>query len=89
MQAEMQRAQTELESTVFEGHSGGGAVTVVFNGKKQIQSLKIAPDVVDPDDVEMLEDLIVAAINQAFENIDKETESKMGRVTGGMKIPGL
>ncbi|MBN2851408.1 MAG: YbaB/EbfC family nucleoid-associated protein [Clostridia bacterium] len=89
MQAEMQRAQAELESAVFEGNSGGGAVTVVFNGKKQLQRLTITPDVVDPDDVEMLQDLIVAAINQAFEIIDKETESKMGRVTGGMKIPGL
>lgn len=89
MQADMQKAQAELESTIFEGNSGGGAVTVTFTGKKQLSDLKIAKDVVDPDDVEMLQDLVVAAINQAMEKIDKETESKMGRVTGGMNIPGF
>jgi len=89
MQMEMQRTQEELEKTIFEGQSGGGVVSVTFNGKKQLQDLIIAPDAVDPDDVEMLQDLIIAAINQAMEKIDKETESKMGRVTGGLKMPGF
>ncbi len=89
MQQEMQKTQTELENTIFEGQSGGGAISVTFNGKKQLKDIKIVKDVVDPDDVEMLQDLIIAAINQAIENIEKETESKMGRLTGGMKIPGF
>jgi DNA-binding YbaB/EbfC family protein len=89
MQADMQRAQEELESTNFEGQSGGGVVSVVFNGKKQLQDIKIAQDVVDPDDVEMLQDLIVAAINQAIEKIETASDSKMGKLTGGMKMPGF
>lgn len=89
MQMEMQKTQQAIEEQIFEGVAGGGAVKVEFTGKKKIQSLSIEKDVVDPDDVEMLEDLIIAAINQATEKIDNETESKMGKLTGGMKIPGL
>ncbi|MFO7637387.1 MAG: YbaB/EbfC family nucleoid-associated protein [Clostridia bacterium] len=89
MQMEMQKAQEELEASVFEAQSGGGVVKVVFNGKKQMQSITILPEAVDPDDVEMLEDLVIAAVNQAMENIEETTKEKVGRLTGGMKIPGF
>lgn len=89
MQMEMEKAQKELETKVFEGQAGGGAVKIGMNGKKEITAISIEPDVVDPDDVEMLQDLIMAAFNQAVEKVDEETQSKMGGITGGMKIPGM
>jgi nucleoid-associated protein EbfC len=89
MQAEMQKAQEELEVSIFEAQSGGGAVKVSFNGKKQMQSIIIQPEAVDPDDVEMLQDMVLAAVNQAMANIDDQTQEKMGRLTGGMKLPGF
>ena len=89
MQLEMQKAQKELEEKVFEGQSGGGAVKIELNGKKEMKTITIEPDVADPDDIEMLQDLIMAAYNQAVEKVDVETQSKMGGITGGMKIPGM
>ena len=89
MQMEMQKAQKELEEKVFEGQSGGGAVLIELNGKKEMVTVRIEPDVLDPDDVEMLQDLIMAAYNQAAEKVDEETQNKMGGITGGMKIPGM
>ncbi len=89
MQQDMVKAQEELANTVFEASSGGGMVTVEMNGKNQILSLKIDPEVVDPDDVEMLEDLIIAALNEVREKVDKNSESEMSKLTGGMKIPGM
>jgi hypothetical protein len=89
LQKQMEEAQKELESKEFEGSVGGGAVVVKVNGKKEVMSINIKPEVVDPDDVEMLEDLVLSAINQALKNADEETANKMGKITGGMNIPGL
>ena len=89
MQMEMQKAQKELEEKIFEGQAGGGAVRIEMNGNKEMTSIEIEPDVADSEDIEMLQDLILAAYNQAFEKVDEETQSKMGGITGGMKIPGM
>jgi nucleoid-associated protein EbfC len=89
MQADMMKAQEELANKVVEGTAGGGMVTIEMNGKNQVISLKLDPEVVDKDDVEMLEDLIIAALNEAQEKISKTSENEMGKLTGGMKIPGL
>lgn len=88
MQRQMQQAQEELESKTFEG-SAGGVVTAQVNGKKELLNINIKPEAVDPDDVEMLEDLVLAAVNSAMKQADAETESKMGKLTGGMNIPGM
>ena len=89
MQEEMARMQQELEVKEFSVTVGGGAVKAVLNGKKQVQSLEIKPEVVDPDDIEMLQDLIISAINECSRQIDEETNTKMSQATGGMNIPGL
>jgi nucleoid-associated protein EbfC len=86
MQEKMQKEMVDLK---VEGNAGGGMVTVVMNGAKQVQSLKIDPEVVSRDDVEMLQDLIVAAINDAHRKADEEMSQKMGGMMGGLKIPGL
>ncbi len=87
MQKEMMEAQKRLEETVFNGSAGGGMVKVEANGAKQILSVKIDEDVLNKEDKEMLEDTIVAALNDVFKNIDDETQHTMGAFTGGM--PGL
>ena len=79
MQAQMQKAQEELQARTFETTAGGGAVKVVVTGKKEMQSITIDPQVVDPDDVEMLQDLIVAAVNEAMKEVDRVSEEEMGR----------
>ena len=84
-----ERMQKEMSDLKVEGNAGGGMVTVVVNGAKQVQSLKIDPEVVSKDDVEMLQDLIVAAINDAHRKADEEMSQKMGGMMGGLKIPGL
>ena len=89
MQDEAQRVQGELEVTEYSATSGGGAVSATVNGKHDLVALTISPDVVDPDDAEMLADLVMAAINEANRNASKDAEQKMGAVTGGMNIPGL
>ena len=89
MQAQMQKAQEELQARTFETTAGGGAVKVVVTGKKEMQSITIDPQVVDPDDVEMLQDLIVAAVNEAMKEVDRVSEEEMGRITGGVKLPGM
>jgi len=89
MQAKMETVQAELEQDRVEGTAGGGMVKVVANGKQEIVEVKIEPEVVDPDDVEMLEDLIVAAVNQAQQNAQELASEKMASVTGGLNIPGL
>lgn len=77
MQEQMAKAQEELEETEIEGSAGGGMVTVVMNGKKRLMSVSIKPEAADPDDVEMLEDLILAAYNEAFEKADREEKEKL------------
>ncbi|UCD64841.1 MAG: YbaB/EbfC family nucleoid-associated protein [Candidatus Zixiibacteriota bacterium] len=89
MQAKMAQIQAELEETEVEGTAGGGMVKVLINGKMDISSITIDPEVVDPDDVEMLQDLIVAAINQAKEKARQIQSEKMSALTGGINIPGL
>ncbi|HHV37186.1 MAG TPA: YbaB/EbfC family nucleoid-associated protein [Candidatus Cloacimonetes bacterium] len=89
MQQEMMKSQQELEETVFEASSGGGMVTIEMNGSHEIVSVKIDPEVVDPDDVEMLEDLILAAFQEVHKKVSETTGELMGKLTGGMKIPGL
>ncbi|MCK4655482.1 MAG: YbaB/EbfC family nucleoid-associated protein [candidate division Zixibacteria bacterium] len=89
MQAKMEEMQAELEDERIEGTAGGGMVKVVANGKQEIIEVKIEKEVVDPDDVEMLEDLIVAAVNQAQEKAQELAAEKMSGLTGGLKIPGL
>ena len=84
-----ERLQKQMQDLRVEATSGGGMVTVVVNGAKQIQTLKIDPDVVSRDDVEMLQDLIVAAINDAHRKADEEMSRQMGGMMGGLKIPGL
>ena len=89
MQADLMKAQEELAAREVEASAGGGMVKLVINGRHEIVSLKIDPEAVDPDDVEMLEDLIVAAFREAEEKISRNSEDEMGKLTGGMNIPGL
>lgn len=89
MQADMAKVQESLGELTVEASSGGGVVTVVSNGHQQIQSVKINPEAVDPEDVEMLEDLILAAVNEALRKAQELASEEMGKVTGGLNIPGL
>ncbi len=89
MQQEMMKSQEELESRVFEASSGGGMVKVEMNGKYELLSIKLDPEAVDPEDVEMLEDLIVAAMQEVQAKVSEASSDTMGKLTGGMKIPGL
>ena len=89
MQAEMLKMQEELKTRTVETTVGGGALTIVANGKKEIESIKIKPEAIDPDDVEMLQDMIVSGVNEALRKIDEMTEREMGKITGGMKLPGM
>ncbi|MDR1914546.1 MAG: YbaB/EbfC family nucleoid-associated protein [Clostridiales bacterium] len=88
MQKQMEEMQTEMETKTLEITSGGGAVKVVVNGKKQIKELTVSKDVVDPDDVEMLQDLILSAVNEALRQMDELTKNQMSQLTGGMNLPG-
>lgn len=89
MQEEMERVQQETEDEQVEATSGGGAVKVVVNGKKELISIKLDPDAVDPDDVETLEDLIMAAVNEGVKKAEEIMSERMGAITGGLNIPGL
>jgi len=88
MQKKMAVAQEELFETSFEATAGGGMVTVVANGKKEITDVQIKEEVVDPDDVEMLQDLIIAATNDVLKQIDEKTGETMGQFTKGLNLPG-
>ena len=89
MQQEMLRVQTELEAIQVDGSAGGGVVKAVVTGKQELVSIAIDPDAVDPSDVDMLQDLIVAAVNDALRASRELAEEKMAAVTGGMRIPGM
>lgn len=89
MQADMGRVEEELRSLEVEGSAGGGVVKAVVTGKQDIVSITIDPGVVDPDDVDMLQDLVVAAVGDAITNARKIAEDKVSRVTGGLQIPGM
>jgi DNA-binding YbaB/EbfC family protein len=84
-----ERLQQQMAEARVEGNAGGGMVTVVMNGAKQVQSLKIDPEAISKEDVEMLQDLIVAALNDAHRKADEEMQKHMGGMMGGLKIPGL
>ena len=89
MQQKMARLQEESAQQTAEATAGGGAVTALVNGKNQILSLAIKKEAVDPEDVEMLQDLIVAAVNEALAKVHAEMAEQMGKITGGLNIPGL
>ena len=89
MQQEMLRVQTELESMTVDGSAGGGVVQATVTGKQELVSVTIHPSAVDPDDVEMLQDLVVAAVNDALRASRDGAESKMAAVTGGLRLPGM
>lgn len=89
LQDQMVKAQDELKDKKVEGKAGGGVVTVVVNGHKEVKDITIKPEAVDPDDIEMLQDLILTAVNDAMKQVDDMTGQQMGKLTGGMNIPGL
>ena len=89
MQEEIRAKQEELENREYTGTASGEMVTVTMTGKHAITSVKIKPEAVDPDDIEMLEDLIAAAVNSAVAAVDKDSDEEMDRMTGGMNIPGI
>jgi len=87
MQADMVQAQEEMEGREYTASSGGGAVTVTVTGKHEIKSLKIAPEAIDPDDADMLCDMVMAACNEALREADETMSKEMGRFTGGLNLP--
>lgn len=89
LQARLAKAQKELANITLEASSGGGAVTVTINGQQDIQSVKISPEVVDPEDVELLEDLVLAAVREAIAKSQEAANKHLGGLTGGLNIPGL
>jgi hypothetical protein len=89
MQSDMARMQEELKEKTVEATAGGGAIRVVVSGAKEIKEIKINPEVVDPEDTEMLEDLMLACINEALRKAEDMGAKEMGKITGGINIPGL
>lgn len=89
LQQQMAKMQEELEEREYEATAGGGVVTAKVNGKKELVALTIKPEAVDPDDVEMLQDMVVAAVNEALRMAEEATEQEMGKLTGGLGMPGL
>jgi DNA-binding YbaB/EbfC family protein len=89
MQSRLAKAQEELNSLTAEGSAGGGAVKITVTGNLQVQSLKISPEVIDPEDVEMLEDLVTAALNEALQNAQALQAQHMAGLTAGLNLPGM
>lgn len=89
MQEEMERVQAEVEEGEYSASSGGGAVEVVCNGRHELKSVKIDPEVVDPEEIDMLEDLILAAANEALRGASEKMEQEMAKVSGGLNMPGM
>ena len=89
LQQQMTKMQEELEAREYEASAGGGMVSVKVSGKKEIINLEIKPEAVDPDDVEMLQDMVMAAVNEALRIATETTEREMSKITGGMSMPGL
>jgi DNA-binding YbaB/EbfC family protein len=89
LQAQLLKAQEDLANLTVEASSGGGAVTVTMNGQQKVQSVKISPELVDPEDVEMLEDMVLTAVNEAQVKAQELAAKQLGGLTGGLKIPGL
>lgn len=89
MQEDMQAKQLELDEREFTTTAGGGVIEVTITGKKQLKNLVIKPEIVDPEDIEMLQDLVVAAVNEAIRVVEETTTKEMETITGGLNIPGL
>ncbi len=89
LQQAQEKMQAEIAALVIEATAGGGMVKVEVDGQKQLRSLKIDPEVVNKDDVEMLQDLVLAAVNEAGRKVDEAIQEKVGGLTGGMKLPGM
>lgn len=89
LQKNMEETKKQLEKMEIESTSGGGVVSVRMNGKKEIVDLKLRPEVVDPNDIEMLQDLIISCINDVYKKIDDETNKEMSKLTGGFNMPGF
>lgn len=89
MQEEVARVQAECEAGEYTASSGGGAVEVTVSGAHEVKAIRLKPEVVDPEDVEMLEDILIAAVNEAMRKADATLEAEMGKVTGGLNLPGM
>ena len=89
MQEDMAQKQAELEAREYDISAGGGVVNVKINGKKEILSIKLSEEIVDPDDIETLEDLIVAGVNEAIKKVETDSADEMAKITGNMNIPGM
>ena len=89
MQEQMTQLQEELDSREYEINAGGGAVTMKINGKKEILSISMKPEIVDPDDIETLSDVLIAAVNEAIRKVEEVNSTEMSKVTGNVSIPGL
>ena len=89
MQEDMATLQADLEAREYDVSAGGGMVTVKINGKREILNIVIQPDIVDPDDIETLSDVITAAVNEAIKKVDSTSESEMAKITGGINMPGM
>lgn len=89
MQDQITALQEDIEQRSFSATAGGGAVSVTVTGKKTLQSIELKPEVVDANDIEMLQDLIISAVNEAINNVEETTESEMSKITGGVALPGL
>ena len=89
LQEDMQNLQAELEEKEYEISSGGGVCKVLINGKKEIRSIELDPVIVDPDDIETLQDIIVAGVNEAIKRVEEDSGNQMQKLTGGLSIPGL
>ena len=89
MQEQFAATQAELEAREFKVTSGGGMVEVTMNGKKEITALAIKPGIVDPDDIEMLQDVIMAAVNEASKQVEETSNAELGKITGGLNLPGM
>ena len=89
LQQQMAKMQEEIEAREFEATAGGGMCTAKVNGKKEVLSIEIKPEAVDPDDIEMLQDLVLAAVNEALRGVAQQGEARLASATGGLSIPGL
>ena len=89
MQEDMNAMQAELETKEFEVSAGGGMVKITITGKKEVKSITVAPEIVDPDDIETLEDVLVAAVNEAIKRVEDSAAEEMSKITGSLNIPGL
>ncbi|MFC1967785.1 YbaB/EbfC family nucleoid-associated protein [Chloroflexota bacterium] len=89
LQEKLVKAQEELSNLTVEGSSGGGAVKVIINGEQKVQSVKISPEAIESEDIDLLEDLVMAAMNDALEKSKELAQERLGSLTGGLKIPGL